>query len=191
VAWWRTRTARLLDAVRTGGELPPGVEEETQNAETYAANKDRQAGDIKKDARDSWDRFIAAVEAMTDEDLYRAHPYAAGARLWQTVPGNGHAHLGQHLMFWYLDSVHDEKAAEAAQIWVRDLDRSALSGHKHGLYADYNLACFYGRVGDADKALPLLRTSFKAAPELLEIARKDSDLDRIRNEPRVKELLAT
>ena len=57
--------------------------------------------------------------------------------------------------------------------------------------ADYNLACFYGRLGDATKAQPLLRASFAARPELIPHARRDPDLDRIRDDPKVKELLAT
>ena len=32
LSWWRARNARLMDAVRTGSELPPSVQDDAQNA---------------------------------------------------------------------------------------------------------------------------------------------------------------
>jgi tetratricopeptide (TPR) repeat protein len=46
----------------------------------------------------------------------------------------------------------------------------------------YNLACVYARLGRADEAIPLLREALAANPELAAWARKDADLDRIREE---------
>ncbi|MHB8589214.1 MAG: TPR end-of-group domain-containing protein [Candidatus Dormibacteraceae bacterium] len=56
-------------------------------------------------------------------------------------------------------------------------------------YASYNLACFYGRVGRAGGALPLLRESFKDVPELVDLARTDPDLDPIRSDREVAAVL--
>ena len=190
LSWWRTRNARLMDAVRTGGELPPAVQDDAQNAVIYAENRDRTVADIKEDARASWERLRAAVEACTEEDLARPHPYAPGYELWATVPGNGHGHLGQHLMFWYLETGEHDRA-EAAQLWVWNLDTRAFPDPLDRANAAYNLACFYGRVGNADKALPLLRASFDSRPELIAHARTDPDLERVRDDPKVKALLAT
>ncbi|HKW60464.1 MAG TPA: DinB family protein [Candidatus Dormibacteraeota bacterium] len=189
LSWWRARNARLMDAVRTGGELPPSVQDDAQNAVIYTENRDRTVDEIKEDARASWGLLRAAVEACSEEDLARPHPYAPGFELWATVPGNGHGHLGQHLMFLYLET-RDEEKAEAAQLWVRDLDTRAFPDPIDRANAAYNLACFYGRVGNADKALPLLRAGFDARPELIAHAREDPDLDRIRDHPAVARLLA-
>ena len=190
LSWWRSRNARLMDAVRTGGELPPSVQDDAQNAVIYEENRDRSAEDVRNDARESWQRLRSAVEACSDSDLALPHPYAPGFQLWSTVPGNGHGHLGQHLMFMYMESGEMDRA-EAAQLWVHGLDRRVFPDRADRANADYNLACFYGRAGDAAKALPLLRASFGARPELISHARKDPDLDRIRDDPKVKELLAT
>lgn len=190
LTWWRARNARLMDAVRTGGELPPAVQDDAQNAVIYADNRDRPADDVKKEARASWEQLRAAVEACSDDDLLRPHPYAPAYRLWSTVPGNGHGHLGEHLMFWYLET-GDQAAAEAAQVWLHDVESRAFPDPADRANADYNLACFYARVGDGGKARPLLRRAFAARPELTAHAREDPDLDRIRDDPGVKELLAT
>ena len=189
LSWWRARNARLIDAVRTGGELPPAVQDDAQNAVIYAENRDRSAADIKKDAAESWRLLRAAVEACSEQDLERPHPYAPGYRLWSTVPGNGHGHLAQHLMFWHLDN-GDAQKAEAAQLWVRDLDVRTFPERSDRANADYNLACFYGRIGDAAKVVPLLRQAFSARPELIGHARQDPDLDPIRQVREVTELLA-
>ncbi|MGH7764810.1 MAG: TPR end-of-group domain-containing protein [Candidatus Dormibacteraceae bacterium] len=188
LAWWRDRNARLMSAVRTGSELPPPLEDDDQNAIIYTSGRHRPAADVRAVARDSWDRLAAAVEACSEDDLIRPHPYATDRRLWESVPGNGHGHVAEHLMFWHLE-LGDEKSAEAAQVWAHDLNRDLAPDPAHRAYADYNLACFYGRVGRADKAAPLLRESLKARPELVAQARKDKDLDLIRTSDKMRELL--
>lgn len=190
LAWWRSRNARLMNAVRTGGELPPSVEDDAQNALIYAENRDRSSADTKADAKASWAELRSAVEACSEDDLLLPHPYAPESKLAGTVSGNGHGHLGQHLMFWYLET-GEEKKAEDAQVWVRDLDVRLFADPVSRANATYNLACFYGRVGRADDALPLLRASFEARPELIPHARHDPDLDPIRDNRELRELLAT
>lgn len=177
-----------MDGVRTGGELPPSVEDDAQNDVIYKASRDRLAADIRSEARMSWDRLAAAVEACSEADLMKPHPYAEGATLWESVPGNGYGHLAQHLMFWHLES-GDEASAEKAQLWVHDLESGISSSDRQRAFAAYNLACFYGRVGRAAVALPLLRESLAAAPELVELACKDTDLDPIRSDAEVAALL--
>jgi hypothetical protein len=189
MAWWRARNAELIDAVRTGGELPPSVEDDAQNDLIYAAGRDRAAADVLEDARASWDRLIEAVEACSEADLMQPYPHAEGRALWESVPGHGHGHLAQHLMFWYLES-GDEASAEKAQLWVRELESGPSASVRQRSYATYNLACFYGRVGRAGVALPLLRESLEGSPDLVELARKDPDLDPIRGDEEVAALLA-
>jgi hypothetical protein len=188
LSWWRDRNAALMDGVRTGGELPPPVEDDEQNDIVYKAYRDRPLAEIQAEARQSWDHLAAAIESCSEADLMRPHPYAPGQTLLDTVPANGHGHLGQHLMFWYLES-GDEAAAEKAQVWAHDLERAASPDAKRRAYASYNLACFYGRVGRVEPAVPLLRESFEDAPDLVEWALRDTDLDRIRDHPGVAALL--
>jgi hypothetical protein len=182
LTWWRVYAAEVLDAVRTGSELPDVADEDdVQNAKIYAANKDRGAEAIKAEARASYDRLKVAIAAISEEDLLKPHPrYPSAASLWQLVPGNGHGHLGQHLMFWHLEQ-GDEEAAEVAQQWVYDLDRAEFPDPKSVATSTYNMACFYARVGRDDEALHWLKHAFDLNSELKKHAGKDTDLDRIRN----------
>jgi len=190
LSWWRSRNADLMDAVRTGEEPPPSVVDDEQNAVIYASRKDTSVADLKSEARASWDRLADAIAACTEDDLARPHPYATGATLLDTVSGNGQGHLAQHLMFWHLEH-GDEAKAEAAQKWAYELDTSVARDERHRAFAAYNLGCFYARTGHAAEALPLLRKGLAGAPELDALARKDPDLDPIRESAGLKELLAT
>jgi hypothetical protein len=198
-AWWRGRDARLVDAVRTGSPPPPAVgsrehageqpSEEVQNAVVYRTYRDRPLSEIRDLAASSWSEFTAAVEACSEEDLKRPHPYAANELLWQTVLGIPY-HTGEHLTYWYEDS-GDEAHVETTQRWLRDMYVAVAPDAKGRANANYNLACYYARRGRAQEALPLLRDAFEDNAQLREWARQDSDLDPIRDSPALKELLAT
>jgi tetratricopeptide (TPR) repeat protein len=187
LSWWRDRNARLVDAVRTGAEPPPQVDDDTQNEIIYQANRDRPAAEIRAEARQSWDRIAAAIEACSEADLMRPHPQVKDQTLLDSGPANG-GHIGIHLMFLYLE-LGDEPSAEAAMRWAYELETAAGADARARAYASYNLACFYGRVGRAGHALPLLRESFTAAPDLGDLARTDPDLDPIRGDREVAALL--
>ena len=183
LTWWRAYAAEVLDAVRTGAKLPDVEDDDdVQNAQIYAANKDRTADAIKSGSQASYDQLEAAIAASSEEDLLKPHPRYPSASLWQLIPGNGHYHLGQHLMFWHLEQ-GDEEAAEVAQQWVYDLDRTEFPEPKSVASSTYNLGCFYSRVGRDDEALHWLKHAFDLDPELKKAARTDPDLVRIRSHP--------
>src|ERR1700736_937328 len=188
---WRTYAARVLDAARTGGR-PPDIadDEDEENARTYEANKDKPADEVKADARASYDALEAAIAACSEEDLVKPHPRAPRAPLWQVVPGNGHYHLGQHIMFWHLDQ-GDEEPAEAAQQWVYELDRTEFPEPKSVATSTYNLGCFYSRVGREDEALYRFKQAFELDPALKKVAETDPDLDRMRSHPELVALIAS
>lgn len=194
LAWWRDRDGRLIDAVRTGSPPPPAVgsregqEEGRQNGVIYQTYRDRPLSEIREFATSAWDHFAAALEACSREDLLRPHPYAEGEVLWQTGLGIAY-HTGEHLTYWYQDA-GDADRVEATQRWLRDIYVTVATDPRSRANADYNLACFYARNGRASEALPLLRNSFEGNAQLREWAKKDSDLDPIRDDPRVSELVA-
>jgi tetratricopeptide (TPR) repeat protein len=185
---WRFRGADLIDAVRTG-RVPPEkvVNDDAENAKIHAATRDHSVEEVTREARASWDRLAAAIEACSEIDLMKPHPHSSGNSIWENVPGIA-GHLGTHLMWWYLET-SDPDAAEAAQLWARDVEHAATSNPKERAITTYNLACFYSRVGNVEKALPLLQESFDGNPDLLEWAGKDPDLDPIRGLPELRGLL--
>ena len=188
MAWWRSRNADLIEAVRTGDAPPPSVEDDVQNAITYEQNRDRTTDGIKRDARASWDELTEAIRACTEQDLEKPHPYAPNLALWGIVPADA-GHLGVHLMFLHMDSGDVERAESAAR-WGHEVETSFFTTPEGRADADYNLACFYARAGRAGEALALLRASFAAKPELIELARRDRDLDGIRENAELTEMLA-
>ena len=181
-SWWRWRSARTLDATRTGGELPPPVPDDdgVQNAIIYAEVKDLSAAAVKADAAESWTALRKAVEASSVEDLAKPHPRQPESQVWEAVPG-AVGHAGTHVWSWHLD-LGDENRAMTVARWASDVEGSFFTKPEQLAESRYNLACVYARLGNADEALPLLRQSFEAKPELMAWARKDRDLDPIREE---------
>jgi tetratricopeptide (TPR) repeat protein len=182
LSWWRRRSAQTLDAVRTGGELPPPVSDDdaVTNAGIYAEVKDLPAVNVKAEAHQSWEALRKAVEESSEADLVRQHPRFPDSQLWETVPG-AVGHAGTHVWSCYLDIGDEERGMDAAR-WTADMEGRFFTTPEKLAESRYNLACVYARLGKAGEAVSLLRESFKAKPELVALARKDHDLDRIREE---------
>jgi tetratricopeptide (TPR) repeat protein len=74
--------------------------------------------------------------------------------------------------------------AEAKEMVMEALgrfeDRDALT---------YNLACAEARLGETEAAVEHLRAALELRPSLADLARGDSDLDAIRDDPRFLELV--
>jgi hypothetical protein len=178
---WREHAVHTLDAVRLGKPLEGPANEsdlDVRNAEIYETHKGDSAADVRA--------LIAAVRACSEEDLLRERP-GNGGEAWLIVPGNGHAHVAQHLSYLAADN-GDPAGAESAAKWAHDLDIELFPEQKP--VADYNFACFYARNGHADEALPLLQASLLARPDLRRFALEDADLAPIRDDPRVESLLS-
>lgn len=182
LAWWRRRSVQTMDALRTGGDLPPATPDtgDIQNGIIYAEVKDLPAALVKQDAGDTWAALRKVIENSSDEDLARHNPRQPDREIWETVPGDV-GHSAVHVWSWLLD-IGDEKRAIDVARWGAEIEGRFFSTPDKLAESRYNLACVYARIGDADQALPLLRQSFEAKPDLVEWARKDHDLDRIREE---------
>jgi tetratricopeptide (TPR) repeat protein len=84
---------------------------------------------------------------------------------------------------WPLYEAGDYDGAKA--VLIKALER----GPDTGLL--YNLACIEARLGRSEEAIEHLRQALEGAPERFrETAREDSDLEPIRDDPRVVELLS-
>jgi tetratricopeptide (TPR) repeat protein len=182
LSWWRWRSARTLEAARTGGEPPPELPDngDVQNAIIYAEVRDRPAAEVKAGAAESWNALRKAIEESSEEDLARPHPIRAEAQVWEAVPG-AVGHAGVHVWSYLLD-VGDEAGAVDAAKWSAEMEGRFFTSPEQLAESRYNLACMYARLGKADQAVRLLRESFAGKPELLAWARKDRDLDPIREE---------
>jgi tetratricopeptide (TPR) repeat protein len=187
LAHWRRYAAQVLTGVRTGSSVPDAVDIDTLNAAVHAANRGRSADEIKEDALSSYAELARAIDDCSDADLLKAR---AGRETlaWEVVPPNGHLHLGEHLGFWH-QAQGDEAAAEAAQMWMLAVHEAAFTDPRSRAFGEYNLACYYARQGRAADAMPHLRRSFELQADLKAWARKDADLDRIRDAAELRSVL--
>jgi hypothetical protein len=189
---WREHAVRTLDAVRSGKPLEAPLDDrdiDDTNAEIYAAHRADPAAVVRSAHDSTYAALIAAVSACTDEELQRERPGNGGA-VWRVVPGNGHAHVAQHLSYWYVE--HDDPAAaEAAAIWAHALETGLFPEAEDRAVADYNLACFYARNRRVEEALPLIGRALRAQPDLRAWAAADPDIEPIRDDPRVQSLLGS
>lgn len=187
-AWWRQRNAELFEALRTGSSLPPSLNDDSQNEVIYQSYRDRPLSEIREFAGSSWDRLTAVAEALSQDDLMKPHPYAPNQALWEEVCGTSFYHLGEHLTY-VSEEAGDERGAEAAQRWIHDVHLTMAVNDRQRGTAEYNLGCFYAKRGRAGEALPLLRRGVAFRPDLAEWAKNDTDLDPIRDDAGLKELL--
>jgi len=184
---WRDHAARLLMAASAGRAEAEPDDIDAQNARIHAANAGRHAADVVADAQRSYRTLSAAIGACSEAQLNNPRQERPG-EVWRVVPGNGHPHVAQHLVQWYREH-GDAAAAEATSRWMRELD-DLFTDSPSRAAAAYNQACFYATAGDAEHALPLLRASLQIDPGLRGWIAQDSDLDPIRGDAAVRELLA-
>lgn len=85
-------------------------------------------------------------------------------------------------VFALLDS---GKPEEAKRVLTEALDRYDDRGTIF-----YNLACAEAQLGEADAAIEHLRAALEERPSLADEARKDSDFEPIRDDPRFVEVVA-
>lgn len=187
LAHWRRYAAQVLTAVRSGGAVPDATDIEAVNAAVHSANRGRSADEIKEEALVSYAELARAIDDCSDDDLLKARP-GRDTPAWEVVPPNGHLHLGEHLGFWH-QAHGDEAAADEAQKWMLEVNEAAFTDPRSRAFAEYNVACYYAKQRRAAEAIPHLARSFELHPELKEWARKDTDLDPIRDETELRAIL--
>jgi hypothetical protein len=186
---WRQVAIDELDAARTGGPVPDvSTDSDAENVKFYARTHDQPAAVIIESAAGSWDAMAAAVSACSEEKLEGPRPRRPYQKLWMVVPLNVYYHLAEHLAYWSWDQ-DDDGAAERAVMWGHDLAIATFPDDRTRGAAEYNLACIYAQKGMADRALPLLKRGLELRPDLMEWAKTDTDLDPIRSNPELAELL--
>jgi len=101
--WEKRMVGWIGDSVR--GEVPqrpaPGKtwdDLDRLNEQTYVLNKDRELRDVLADFHRSYERALARVEALTEEDLVDPQRFAwrEGDPLWHMVAANTWEHYQEH-----------------------------------------------------------------------------------------------
>ena len=101
---WEGRLVQWIEE-SLRGEVPqrpaPGMtwdDLDRLNKQTYVLNKDRDLGDVLADFHRSYERALATVEALPEEDLVDPQRFAwrEGAPLWHMVAANMWEHYQEH-----------------------------------------------------------------------------------------------
>jgi hypothetical protein len=96
---WEHRLVDLIAALRRGGEPDEAYETDELNARLYAADRDRSTADVLSRETADWDRFVEAVESLTDEELFDGRHFAwtQGDPLVEWVTANANEHIDEHI----------------------------------------------------------------------------------------------
>lgn len=190
-AWWGRQGRRYVLIAR--GEQPETFDwSDEENAQTFAANRERAWDAVVAEVAASYTTLVAAVQALSPGDLVdptRVHAMR-GQPLWRLVLGNGYLHPRRHLVGYYVQRGELDRATQVCEALTDALLQTLpmlpeLQGAAH-----YDLACFYARIGRANEAIARLAQAFTASPELVEHAWEDHDLDAVRPLPAFQELVS-
>ena len=94
----RAPTDRELYGVEEMPDDPEGWDLDRQNAAIYARYKETPLADVMTFSSQAFADLVAAVEAVSDEDITRtgAQTWTDNSTLLEVIPGQCYAHYGQH-----------------------------------------------------------------------------------------------
>lgn len=188
VGFW---TAVQVEQIAMGlrGETPPTYDNYLEiNDQGFLKNRDRSWDDIWAEAERHHAALMASIEALSEEQLtdpqrYTWHP---GQSIASQVQGT-YWHTVIHAAQYYSDRGDLAQATRIQETLAAKLGGPGSSPHERGT-AQYNLACFYATTGQPEKALAVLPEAFTLRPDLAEWAKKDTDLDSLRERAEYKAL---
>jgi quercetin dioxygenase-like cupin family protein len=169
-----------------GKQIVPTHEEDSGDEELYVVVRGRARFTVGEQTFDAPAGTLVHVRPETRREAYAEEPgtivLVAGA-----TPGSAFEPRG------WDDTVvaFGEGAAgnvEAGRAVMREL---AARAPDDAWWAPYNLACYEARFGDPDAAIDHLRRAVERDPEQARgYIAHDGDLDALRDDPRLQELLA-
>lgn len=98
---WQNYLGDQLGGVLTNTEPPefmPGLNSEDEiNAHIFQQQKDRPVAEVLADFRASYQRVLAAVQAMSEEALNAPSPWSTSSNpIWPFIAGNTYDHYEEH-----------------------------------------------------------------------------------------------
>jgi hypothetical protein len=99
LAAWENRWVDLLERLRRGDWPDDEPETDALNARFHDAYRERSLGDVRDTEEAAWSRFLAAVESMTDDELFdpRRFGWTQGDPFVEWVTANASEHIDEHL----------------------------------------------------------------------------------------------
>lgn len=189
LAFWGSHFNRQLEAARAGSPIPEaGDYYEILNDGILLRNKEKTFEEARNEEEAVFAKSMELLESEDTDALLDINKYAylKGRSLLDRALGTECFHVVWHISDYYLKQGRYDKAVSIQEEYTKRL--LGFPGWDSNAY--YNLACFYSLSGKVEKALDNLNRAFKAKPDLKEWAKKDPDLDPLRQEPEFQSLFA-
>ncbi|GCE08403.1 TPR end-of-group domain-containing protein [Dictyobacter aurantiacus] len=181
--FWCRNLIRKLTAVLQHQELAQDEEDEEQlNAQNFAQQQ-RPWSDILAESEQTYAELIALTEQLSEEDLATPNrfPWFMKERpLYVAFLGSCYEHEQEHLAQYYLDHDNLPRAIEIRERCADRILQTQVPDWIKGYFL-YNLACFYTKLKQFDKASTLLQEALTLAPRLQELSQSDPELAALRD----------
>jgi mannose-6-phosphate isomerase-like protein (cupin superfamily) len=169
-------------AANEGDRLMPEHEEDEGIEELYVVLRGRARFEIDGDTVDAPEGTLVFVRPQTNRTAFAEEPGTTVLAIGSTV---GQAYEVRGWEVW----AEFHPAYEAGDYeTVIDRGRETLEASGYPLPL-YNLACCEALTGRKEDAIGHLRVAFEGRPGLRDLAKEDSDLDALRDEPAFRELV--
>ena len=147
--------------------------------ELFAANSTREFASIEDDAERVTRALVAEVELLDADALGAAPEWIEGETVADEILQQAVTHALAHILDPLARLGHPDTAIAAQERFLASLpaDCSQLQRTR----AQYNLGCLCALAGRDDEALRHITDALRARPALLEHARTDPDLERLRH----------
>ena len=169
-------------AANVGDRLMPEHEEDEGSEELYVVLQGRARFEIGDDTVDAPAGTLVFVAPETNRTAFAEEAGTTVLAVGSTI---GKAYEAGGWEVW----AEFHPAYEAGDY------EAVISGARETLEASgyatplYNLACCEAMTGRTDDAIGHLRIAFERRPSLVEIAKEDTDLDSLRDEPEFRALV--
>jgi len=182
LVFWGDHFNRQIEAARSGKPVPEaGDYYEIINDGVLLRNKEKTFEEAREEEEKVFAKTLELLESEDPDALVDTEKYAhmKGRSLLDRALGTECYHVAAHISDYYLKQGFYDKAAALQEEYAEKL--LAFPGWDANAY--YNLACFYSLNGKVEKALGNLEKAFSVKLDLKEWAKKDPDIDPLRQEP--------
>lgn len=187
--FWREVSLERLEAAATGATPPDTSEFQPLNEQTFERERETPWERLTVRADDLFAAVRAQIERLNDEELSdpERYPWRQGQPLSTVISGNFYEHPIEHYVQIALERGETAEAFALQQAMIRTI-RELLGVGESYANALYNLACFYARQGEGERAIDPLSEALTLRPALVEWSQRDADLDPLRELPAFQEL---
>ena len=169
-------------AANKGDRLMPEHEEDEGSEELYVVLSGRARFEIDSETVDAPEGTLVFVRPQTNRTAFAEEPgttvLAVGSRVGQPYEAGG----------WEVWAEFQPAYEAGDYEAVIDRARETLEASNYATPI-YNLACCEALTGRKEAAIGHLRLAFERRPSLRDVAKHDTDLDSLREEPAFRELL--